>query len=95
MITDPIEELRAIETHERLRSESRVTFVPAAGTPAEQLWREGSFEGAAACGFDDVGGEIEISRDDPTLALVESDDALLDAIVFSGAGSMVRAIHRA
>jgi formimidoylglutamate deiminase len=87
VVVDPIEELRALETHERLRTRSRVTFRPAVGTPAEELWREGSLLGAAACGFADAGGEVVIRRDDPALALVD-DALLLDAIVF-GAGSSV------
>ena len=87
VVVDPIEELRALETHERLRTRSRVTFRPDVGTPAEELWREGSLLGAAACGFADAGGQVVIRRDHPALALVES-GVLLDAIVF-GAGSNV------
>jgi formiminoglutamate deiminase len=87
VVTDPIEDLRALETHERLRTRARVTFRPASGTPAEQLWREGSVEGAAACGFGGAGGTVVIRRDHPSLALVD-DDVLLDAIVF-GAGAGV------
>ena len=56
VITDPIDDLRSLETHERLRSETRVTWQPAGGTLAEALWREGSIETAAACGFVDAGG---------------------------------------
>ena len=88
VITDPIEELRALETHQRLRSQTRVTFQPAQGTLAEQLWREGSIEGARACGFDDAGGELTIARDHPSIARV-SDAQLLDAIVFSGGPAMI------
>ncbi len=87
-VTDAIGELRALETLSRLRTQKRVTFAPVGETPAEALWRSGSLEGAAACGFDDAGGTIEISREHPTLALVE-DELLLDAIVFGGASSMV------
>jgi formiminoglutamate deiminase len=87
VLVDPIEDLRALETHERLRTRSRVTFQPAAGTPADELWREGSLEGAAACGFGGAGGEVVVRRDHPALALVE-DDFLLEAVVF-GAGSAV------
>ena len=83
VVTDPFEDLRALETHERLRTRRRVTFAPKVGTPAEQLWREGSLEGCNACGFGDTGGEIEIDRGHPTLALVP-DDLVMDAIVFSG-----------
>ena len=57
-----------------------------AGTPAEQLWHEGSTAGANACGFSDAGGNVVIRRDHPTLALVE-EAGLLDAIVFSGSMS--------
>ena len=88
VVTDPIEELRSLETHERLRTQTRVTHHPDGQTLAEQLWREGSLEGAAACGWDDAGAELVISRDHPTLALVEEAE-LLDAIVFSGSASMV------
>lgn len=83
VITDPLAELRALETLARLRTQSRVTFTPAGGTPAEQLWREGSQNGAEACGFADAGGTIAVPADHPTLALVE-DELRLDAIVFSG-----------
>ena len=88
VVVDPIEELRALETHERLRTRSRVTFRPAVGTPAEELWREGSLLGAAACGFADAGGEVVIRRDDPALALVD-DALLLDAIVFVAGSSVI------
>jgi formimidoylglutamate deiminase len=87
VLVDPVEDLRSLETHERLRTHARVTFRPATGTPAEQLWREGSLQGAAACGFDDAGGHVVLRRDHPALALVD-DDYLLDAVVF-GAGSGV------
>jgi formiminoglutamate deiminase len=83
VITDPIAELRALETLARLRTGTRNTFEPSSGTPAEQLWREGSVEGAVACGFADAGTTIEIRREDPALELVE-DELVLDAIVFGG-----------
>jgi len=94
VITDPIDELRSIETHERLRTESRITWQPRGGTLAESLWQSGSIEGAAACGFDDAGGEIVIDRDHPSIALVD-DASLMDAIVFSGGASLVRAVEPA
>src|SRR5205085_10467829 len=82
VVVDPIEDLRSLETHERLRTRRRVTFVPPSGeTPAEALWREGSLHGAIACGFDDPGGWVVMRRDHPALALVQG-DACLDAIVF-------------
>jgi formimidoylglutamate deiminase len=88
VLTDPIDDLRALETHERLRTRSRITWQPNEGTLAEQLWREGSLEGAAACGFADPGGELTIARDHPAIAHV-ADANLLDAIVFSGGSALV------
>ena len=88
VITDPIDDLRSIETHERLRTMTRVTHQPNGGTLAEALWREGSLEGANACGFEDAGKDVLLDRAHPTLALV-ADDRLLDAIVFSGHASLV------
>jgi formiminoglutamate deiminase len=93
VITDPIEDLRAIETHERLRTQTRVTYRPAGRTLAAQLWDEGSIVGAHACGFDDTGGELVISRAHPALALVDEGE-LLDAVVFSGSASMVASRER-
>jgi formiminoglutamate deiminase len=88
VVVDPLEDLRSLETHERLRTMARVTFRPPDGTtPAEQLWREGSVEGAAACGFADAGGALVVRRDHPSLALVD-DEHLLDALVF-GCGPAV------
>ena len=93
IITDPIEDLRSIETHERLRTETRITFQPTHGTLAEQLWREGSIQTAEACGFTSAGGDLLIDRDHPTLELVNEEN-LLDAIVFSGSASLVRGLER-
>jgi formimidoylglutamate deiminase len=87
VITDPIAEMRALETLARLRTGTRITFSPSAGTPAEELWRAGSIEGARACGFEDAGGTVRVRRDHPAVALVD-EDLLLDAIVF-GASSDV------
>jgi formiminoglutamate deiminase len=87
VLVDPIEDLRALETHERLRTRSRITFRPARATPAEELWREGSLQGAAACGFEGAGGWVVVRGDHPALELVDS-EFLLDAIVF-GAGPAV------
>lgn len=81
VFVDPLEDMRLLETLERLRTRTRVTFRPPTGTPAEQLWREGSVNGAAACGFAGAGGEIVIKKSHPALQLVGGDD-LLDAIVF-------------
>jgi formimidoylglutamate deiminase len=88
IVTDPFEELRALETHERLRTKTRVTFQPEGSTPAEQLWREGSLLGALACGFEDAGGTVVLDRAHPSLALVD-DEHLLDAIVFGGGPGLV------
>jgi formimidoylglutamate deiminase len=89
VITDPIAELRALETLARLRSGTRTTFAVSSCTPAEQLWREGSLEGALACGFNDVFDTIRIDRGHQALALVD-DELLLDAIVFSGSAALIR-----
>jgi formiminoglutamate deiminase len=91
VITDPIDEIRSLETHERLRTETRVTFDPSTRgrTPAEQLWHEGSHEGARACGFADAGSEIGIDRGHPSL-LLAADDVLLDAVVFGSSAAVIR-----
>jgi len=83
VICDPLEELRALETNERIRTLRRAT------TTADALWREGSLVSANACGFDDVSGEVTIDVDDPSLALVER-ELLLDAVVFSAPSRVIR-----
>ncbi|MBX3233095.1 MAG: formimidoylglutamate deiminase [Labilithrix sp.] len=90
VITDPLADLRALETLGRLRTQTRVTFTPEDGTPAAELWRAGSIEGAIACGFEDDGGTLRIPRDHPSLALVD-DEHLLDAIVFGGPAALLEA----
>jgi formiminoglutamate deiminase len=96
VITDHVEEMRALETHERLRTKRRVTFEPTDGrTLAEQLLLEGSAIGARAIGFGDVkiaGRETTWSPstivpldDQPSIAHV-SEDELADALVFSASG---------
>ena len=88
VITRPLEDLRAIDLDERLRTGRRIGIVAAPGrTPAEELWHIGSSESAAASGFDDCGGALEIDRGAPELALVQ-EEHLLDAAVYSG-GSRV------
>jgi formimidoylglutamate deiminase len=82
VITSPLEDLRGIDVGERLRTGRRVTLRPPDRTPAEELWRIGSTESAAACGFEDAGGSIALDRDAPELALVQ-EDHLLDAVVYS------------
>jgi formimidoylglutamate deiminase len=94
VVTDPIEDLRALETLERLRTRTRVTFSTPERTPAEQLWCEGSLEGAAACGFEGSGGQVIVRRNHPSLALVD-DEFVLDAIVFGAGPSVIERIEPA
>lgn len=89
VITDPLEDLRGIELGERLRTQRRVTLRAEGRTPAEELWRAGSIEGAEACGFDDAGGTVAIDTAAPELALVK-DEHLLDAIVYSAGPRVFR-----
>jgi formimidoylglutamate deiminase len=93
VITDPFDDLRALETHERLRTGTRVTFQNPTRTPAEELWASGSVEGSLACGFADAGARVVLDLDHPTLQLVD-DAHLLDAVVFSGGPSLVLGIER-
>ncbi len=88
VLTDPFDDLRSLETHERLRTKTRVTFAPEGESPAAQLWREGSLNGALACGFEGPASRIAIDPRHPTLDLVD-EDALLDAIVFGGHPGLV------
>lgn len=92
VLTDPLEDLRALETHERLRLQSRITSRSEAGAAslAERLWHEGSTQGAQALGFDDAGGELWLPRSAPELELV-ADEHLLDAIVFGGTTRLLAA----
>lgn len=92
VITDPFDDLRALETHERLRTRKRVTFAPSHESPAAALWRSGSIEGARACGFSDAGVDVVLDRSHPSLELV-ADDGILDAVVFSGAPALVKALE--
>jgi hypothetical protein len=96
VITDAVEEMRALEMHERLRTRRRVTFSNDARTPAEQLLVEASVYGAQAIGF---GGEVDGARvrfGARTLvplagaACLEGvvDEALADAFVFSGTNAL-------
>jgi formiminoglutamate deiminase len=89
VMTQPLEDLRAVDLGERLRTGRRVTVRSDRGfTPAEELWDMGSRSGAEACGFPDPGGFISISRSARELTLVP-EDRLLDAIVYSGGPGMV------
>jgi formimidoylglutamate deiminase len=92
VVTDLIEDMRALETHERLRTKSRVTFMPSSGTPALALWNEASHGTARACGFADAGGTLLVDRNDRSLALV-AEDRLVEAIVFSGSSRLVLAVQ--
>ena len=84
VLTSPLEDMRAVELGERLRTGRRVVLRPKEDkSPAEALWHMGSISGAKACGFDEPGEIIVIDRAASELMLV-SDDHLLDAIVFSG-----------
>ncbi len=83
VLTSPLEDLRAIELGERLRTGRRAVLEWPDKTPAEALWHIGSQLGAEACGFDDPGGTLRIDRAARELSLVPQ-DRLLDAIVFSG-----------
>ncbi len=93
VVVDPIEDLRSLETHERLRTGRRVTFSPSGESPAEALWREGSWNGALACGFEGPGGWAVVRRDHPALALV-AEGVLLDAVVFGAPSSVVDRTER-
>lgn len=98
VVTDPVEEMRALETHERLRLRRRVTFAGAEGrTLAEQLLVEGSAHGALACGWDAAVRGRETAWDADTVVDLESaplrgvaPERVLDALVFSGHPGCVR-----
>ena len=90
VLTAPLEDLRGVDLGERLRTGRRVTLRPSRPpdrTPAEELWRIGSTESAAACGFEDAGGTLAVDRAAPELALVQ-EAHLLDAVVYSGGGAI-------
>jgi formiminoglutamate deiminase len=101
VLVDPIEDLRALETHERLRTRTRVTRMwqarergAAPPSPAAALWQAGSTVGARACGFDDAGGQVVIRQDHPSLELVPQ-ELLLDAIVFGSGCAIVDRVEPA
>lgn len=93
VVTDPFEDMRGLENHERLRTRARVTFQRDDESPAQTLWHEVSIHGAQAVGFEDAGGELTIRRDHPALELVP-EDLLLDAIVFGGRPDLVAGVRR-
>ncbi len=101
IITDPVEEARALETHERLRLRRRVTFAPRGDiTPAEQLLIDGTVHGALACGWSAELRGRETSWAPSTvidtraapLADVDREGAL-DALIFSGSATCVSGVR--
>jgi formiminoglutamate deiminase len=91
VMSDPFEEMRGVVQGERLRTGRR--FGPWA-FPAESLWQTATTEGAHAVGFADAGGTVDIDWNAPPLELVD-DAHRLDALVFSGAPSLVTRVRRA
>ncbi|MDC3957205.1 formimidoylglutamate deiminase [Polyangium jinanense] len=92
VMTAPLEDLRCVDLGERLRTGKRITLRVKEGdrrTPAEELWRIGSELGARACGFSDVGGEIEVDLEAPELLLVRREHRL-DAVVYSANAGIFR-----
>lgn len=98
VVTDPVEEMRALETHERLRLRRRVTFAGDEGrTLAEQLLVEGSAHGALACGWEAAVRGRETAWDADTVIDLGAaplrgvaPEQALDALVFSGHPGCVR-----
>jgi formimidoylglutamate deiminase len=88
VVTHPLEDLRGIDLGERLRTGKRIGIRAEGRTPAEELWRIGSIEGAAATGFADTGAPVTLDREAPELELVR-DEHLLDAAVYSGGPGVV------
>ncbi|MDC0742389.1 formimidoylglutamate deiminase [Polyangium mundeleinium] len=94
VMTTPLEDLRCVDLGERLRTGKRIalrTRDAGGRTPAEELLRIGSELGARACGFSDVGGEIEVDLGAPELDLVRPEHRL-DAVVYSANAGIFR--HR-
>jgi len=92
VMTAPLEDLRCVDLGERLRTGKRIALrtKDAGGrTPAEELLRIGSEFGARACGFSDVGGEIEVDLGAPELDLVRPEHRL-DAVVYSANAGIFR-----
>lgn len=90
IITDHLEEIRALESHERLRLRKRVTFEPSElRTPAEQLIVDGSVHGARAIGFDSESLPATLIPLNQRVLSLTDEKYALDAIVFGGSGALV------
>ena len=89
VMSDPFEEMRGVVLGERLRTGRR--FGPWTA-PAESLWQSASQVGAAALGFPDAGGVVELATEGPSLDLVNEGDRL-DALVFSGSPALVTRVR--
>jgi formimidoylglutamate deiminase len=87
VVCDPFEDMRALETHERLRTRLRIAS-SRGGFLAEDLWRSASLVGSAACGFADAPSPM--LRIDTTSSFFRFVDAgeELDALVFSGSRAL-------
>jgi formimidoylglutamate deiminase len=86
VVCDPFEDMRALETHERLRTQKRVAAARASN-PAAELWASASTEGSAACGFEGEGPQLRVDGADPFFTFVDEGDEL-DALVFSGSRAL-------
>ena len=87
VVCDPFEDMRALETHERLRTRARIASTRV-GRPAEELWRSASRLGSEACGFGDADDPmLRIPLRDPFFRFVDRGDEL-DALVFSGSRAL-------
>jgi cytosine/adenosine deaminase-related metal-dependent hydrolase len=86
VVCDPFEDMRALETHERLRTRKRVAAARAAN-PAAELWASASSEGNEACGFAGDGPRLRVRAEDPFFTFVDPGDEL-DALVFSGSRAL-------
>jgi formimidoylglutamate deiminase len=92
VLTDPLEDLREIELHERLRTLRRAVLGGGGGQSlAEWLWRVGSEGGDRALGFGEAAPCVELRRDHPSLSLV-GDEVLLDAVVFGAPAAVLASV---
>lgn len=86
-LSDPFEELRAVELDERVRREARQVAFDGA-----ELLRIGSTEGYAAIGFDGLEREDRVVLDANDVAL-EGAGGDADAVIFAGSGRAVREVE--